>query len=445
MRYLISFLVLVSLAACSSSSSDGGGFVEPSACSNDGQKQFVLDNLYAWYLWNDLLPANINIADYATPEELVTLVTQNFGPRNATGGPLDLFSSVGSLQADQEFFGEGKFEGFGFSWRIESGDMRVVRVFGGSPIDLAGIARGHTVVTLNGRTYADIAASEGVSAFFDANDTVTFEMRRLDDSVFSENVTKAVVTIPPVPQWRTIDIGAGQPPVGYMELSTFISTADPIFDTVFAEFIAAGVKDVIIDLRYNGGGLVSTAELLGDYLGGFANANLVFSNTEFNADRAAANNRSSFFARLGNSLDTTRLIVIASRGTASASELVTNSLIPYADVWIVGDNTFGKPVGQIGLDFCEKILRPTSFRTTNADLDGDYFDGLPVDCPAADTLDVPVGDDLDPNVVAAVSIAQTGACPVAATPSGQQAIKILTESERPDLTGPPAREFANAY
>ena len=448
MRHFISLSVLVSLAACGSGSGSGSGsdsFVEPSACSNDGQKQFVLDNLYAWYLWNDLLPASLSIADYATPEELVTLVTQTYGPRSATGGPLDRFSSVGSLQADQQFFGEGKFEGFGFSWRVENNDMRIVRVFAGSPIDSAGITRGQTVLTLNGRTYTDIAANEGVSAFFDANDTVTFEMRRLDASTFSADATKAIVTIPPVPQWRAIDIGDGVPPVGYMELSTFISTADPVFDTVFADFIAAGVKDVVIDLRYNGGGLVSTAELLGDYLGGFANDGLVFSNTEFNADRAAANNSSTFFSRLGNSLDTTRFIVIASRGTASASELVTNSLIPYADVWIVGDNTFGKPVGQIGLEFCEKILRPTSFKTTNADLDGDYFDGLPVDCSAADSLDIPVGDAQDPNIVAAVSISETGACPVASLPGGQQAAKIVTETERPDLTGPPAREFANAY
>ena len=137
--------------------------------------------------------------------------------------------------------------------------------------------------------------------------------------------------------------------------------------------------------------------------------------------------------------------MIASASTASASELVTNSLIPYADVWIVGDNTYGKPVGQVGIEFCEKILRPTSFRTANADGDGDYFGGLPVDCPAADVLDIPVGADNDPNIVAAVSISETGACPVVAVPEFQQAPLMLPDVRYPDVRGNTARELAGAY
>ena len=281
--------------------------------------------------------------------------------------------------------------------------------------------------------------------FFDNNATVEFAMRELDNTTFSEPVTKDIVTITPIPQWDVIDIGAGLPPVGYMEFRTFISTADPVFDQVFADFIAAGVRDVVIDLRYNGGGLVRTAELLGDYLGAFANDGLVFSQTEFNADRAAANNSTSFFSRRANSIDITRFIVIASRSTASASELVTNSLIPYADVWIVGDNTYGKPVGQVGIEFCEKILRPTSFRTTNANGDGDYFDGLPVDCPAADVLEVPVGAPNDPNLVAALSISETGACPGVAAPEGLQAPSVMLEVRYPESRGNAARELAGAF
>ena len=85
------------------------------------------------------------------------------------------------------------------------------------------------------------------------------------------------------------------------------------------------------------------------------------------------------------SIDINRLIVIASRRTASASELVINGLDPFVTdgVYIVGDSTYGKPVGQVGLEFCDKILRPTSFKKSNAAGFGDYFDGLPVDCPAA--------------------------------------------------------------
>ena len=445
MRKLICLVAFAGLTACSGGSSLTGPQAGTAACSTDGQKQFVLDQLYTWYLWNDLLPNNINIADYATPEELVTRVTLDLGPQDANGDPIDLFSSVGSLQADQQFFGEGKFEGFGFSWRFADPaqtEFRITRTFIDSPAALGGLARGQQVLTLNGRTVADIVANEGVGTFFDNNDPINFEVQPVVGASFmTGDITKAIVTIPPIPQSRIIDAGNGVN-VGYMELATFISTADPEFDTVFASFAAAGVNDVIIDLRYNGGGLVSTAELLGDYLGGLVAQNLVFSSTEFNADRADQNSTELFELR-GNSISLSRLFIIATRGTASASELVTNGMIPHVEVVIVGDNTFGKPVGQIGLEFCDKILRPTSFKLANALGDGDYFEGLPVDCAAADDLSVPVGDALDPNMVAAMNYVNTGACPVVSSPG--QNLKPAIDRRELERPRPAHRELLDAY
>ena len=451
MQKLIYFVLFAGLTACGGGDPEAPQIgvipqIDTTECSNDYQKQFVLDNLYYWYLWNDLLPADINIADYASPEELVFEVTRNFGPQNASNQPLDLFSSVGSLDADQQFFGEGKYEGFGFSWRLENDEMRFTRVFADSPANtVGGFARTQTVVSLDGRPIAEIVANEGVNTALD-NATVTFEIRELDGTLRPPvAVTKAVVTIDPIPQWRVIDAGGGRN-IGYMELATFISTADPQFNEVFGAFRDANVSEVIVDLRYNGGGLVSTAELLGDYLGGFVAQNLTFSSTEFNADRAAQYNSFEVFSLLANSINLSQLVIIASRGTASASELVTNGMIPHVDVAIVGDNTFGKPVGQIGLEFCEKILRPTSFKLANADGYGDYFDGLPVDCPAADDLDVIVGADLDPNMVAARSYLDTGACPVAALPAGNYKVsREMPAAVQVPREGLPHRELLDAY
>jgi carboxyl-terminal processing protease len=88
-------------------------------------------------------------------------------------------------------------------------------------------------------------------------------------------------------------------------------------------------------------------------------------------------------------------------------------MIPHVNVVIVGDDTFGKPVGQIGLEFCDKILRPTAFELANADGAADYFDGLPVTpgCEVPDDLSVAVGDPQDPNMIAAMSYLNTGSCP----------------------------------
>jgi len=124
---------------------------------------------------------------------------------------------------------------------------------------------------------------------------------------------------------------------------------------------------------------------------------------------------------------------------------VTNSMEPHVEVTIVGDTTFGKPIGQVGFEFCEKILRPTAFQTVNADDFGDYFDGLPVDCAADDDLNVAVGADTDPNLVAALGYLDTGSCPVAAAPGGM--MKPATREGLPQLDrrGPPWREFADAF
>lgn len=439
MRNFLMLLLITILSACGSSGGD-------TTCTNTSQKQFVLDNMRTWYFWNDLLPDQVDISQFASPEDLLLHLT-TFSPDDGNGNPIDRFSFINSAVADAQFFGEGKFEGFGFSSKfvdVDATDLRLTRVFTDSPAFRAGLARGQRILELNGRTIVEINAAEGLGAVFGTT-PLEFTMRNVDDSEFTVTIEHDIVTINPIPQWRIIDAGSGRM-VGYLELATFISTADPVFDTVFAAFRTAGVNDVIIDLRYNGGGLVSTAELLGDYLGGDIAANLVFSHTLFNADRAS-NNSTEFFDRLGNSVSLSKLVIIATMGTASASELVTNSMDPYvvSGVTIVGDTTFGKPVGQIGIEFCGKILRPIAFQTVNVENFGDYFDGLPVDCDAADDLSVAVGVDTDPNMVAALAYLDTGACPVAAALAGPAKLDAAAAIPQLDRRGPPSREFADAF
>jgi carboxyl-terminal processing protease len=101
-------------------------------------------------------------------------------------------------------------------------------------------------------------------------------------------------------------------------------------------------------------------------------------------------------------------------------------------------------VGQIGIEFCEKILRPTSFKTVNALGEGDYFGGLPVDCAAPDDIAFAVGADDDPNLLAAMAMLETG-CPVAAAPAGQFKSQDTIVIPREHQGGRPEREFGNAY
>ncbi|MEM1264144.1 MAG: S41 family peptidase [Pseudomonadota bacterium] len=396
---------LTALAGCGGGGG-GGGLAAPvagtDACSNDAQKQFVLDQMRDVYFWNDLIPASVDLTQYATPEDVLAFLTSL--------QPLDSFSFITTVAADNALFGSGEFGGFGFSYRFENDRARFSRVFSASPAALAGFERGHEIIAIEGQTVASLGPAGLADAFgpSEVGVTRTFRNRRLDGSEYEVAVTKDTVTIDPIPQYRLIPAAGGD--VGYLEFSSFVSTAESELSAAFADFSAANITDLVLDLRYNGGGLVSIADLLGDYLGSAVAPSEVFSRTLFNANNSASNSTELFESR-ANSPSLARLVVIASGSTASASELVINSMEPHVEVVIVGADTFGKPVGQVAIDFCDRRLRPTAFETVNSLGQGQYFDGLPVDCPAPDDLDQPVGGSADPALVTALEYLQNGACP----------------------------------
>ena len=434
---VIAAFLLLGLVACSiDESNDAPPQTGTSACSIDAQKQFVLDKMRDVYFWNDDLPVAVDLATFATPEAVLEHLI--------SFQPLDHFSYIDLAAADAQFFGAGQYEGYGFSSRFEAADdLRFIRVFSSSPAGTAGFARGQRIMMLNGRTIADIEANEGTGSLFTLP-TLEFTIRRPDNTEFTSTVNAGIVTIDPLPQHRVIDRPDGTS-VGYMELVTFISTADDALSGVFETFRQAGVTDVILDLRYNGGGLVSTTELLGDFLGGGVPGNTVFSRTLFNDNNSAAN-RTALFARLAESLSLSRLVVIATERTASASELITNSMKPHVEVTIVGSTTLGKPVGQLGIEFCEKILRPTAFETVNSNEEGRYFDGLAADCPAIDDLLIPVGDNTDQNLTTALTFLETGACPAQMIgPTTLQKPRKTGDLRNSGRVGAPWREFAGAW
>jgi hypothetical protein len=415
----IMIVAALATAACGGGGGGGGGATTAppttgtADCSAAAQKEFVLARMRDVYLWADRLPADIDIADFATPEALLAEL-RSFSPNG-----VDRFSFIGSATEDAQFFGEGQFAGFGFSSRFEAeNDLRFTRVFADSPAALAGFERGQRILEIDGRTIAEIQAAEGINAAFGPSEvgvTRLFRIRELDGSEFEVSVSKDVVTIDPVPQHRIIETNAIR--AGYLEMSQFISTAegaDGPLDQAFQQFEDAFVTDLVVDLRYNGGGLVRTAELLGDYLGWGAAPGEVFSRTLFNAANAARNDE-EFFEFVDAAPVLSRIVFIATGATASASELVINGMAPHIQASIVGADTFGKPVGQTGevLDECDVILRPVAFETVNALDEGGFFDGLPDDCPAADDIRFPIGDPDDPSLQAALDVLLTGSCPAA--------------------------------
>jgi hypothetical protein len=268
-------------------------------------------------------------------------------------------------------------------------------------------------------------------------------------------VTKAEFSLDPVSdRYGAKIINDGGKQVGYLNLRTFISSADPDLRAAFANFRAQGVTEVIVDFRYNGGGLVSIAELMGDLMGG-GNVGQVFSRTTLRASKSSENS-TDLFGSQQQSIAATKIAFIGRAGTASASELVTNAFIPYLNnnMALVGGNTFGKPVGQFAFDVaaCDDRLRAVTFRTENASGQGDYYTGLasvvPNTCAANDDISAQLGDPAEASVAAALNFLAGRACtPIAGTPGVQGTLRTAPARTllQPNIPTPAQREVPGLF
>ena len=456
MQRLIVLAIALSLAACGGGGGgDGGGGGLVGACSVADEKNSILSVMEDWYFFNSPdFPGQtakyngIDLNSYATADDLLDFL--RYQPTQFDRG----FSFITTVQADQQLLGEGEFVGFGFGTKFVDSptneDLRFTRVFEGSPAAQAGFQRGFRILELDGRTIAEINQAEGVAAAFGPAEqgfTVEFLIRDTNGAEFTAQVSKATVTIDPVPPVPNRVIDFNGRPVGYINLRSFISTAEAPLDSVFSQFRAQNVRDVVIDVRYNGGGLLSVSDRLGDLLGGSAfPAGTIFTRVLYNPDRAA-NNTARAFAQLTNSLTFLDSVVFITTGSsASASELMINNLQPHTTVAVVGSLTNGKPVGQSAFDFCggTKRFRVAAFEITNALSQGRYFGGIPADCPAADDLNFPLGDENEASLAAALTRIDTGQCPpVPAVLKPESVFTYESLPLTPDST--PARVYADAF
>ncbi len=382
--------------------SGGSGSIagEPASCSIVAQNTFVQDVMLDIYLWADeVVP--VDPATVASPQEMLDVLRV----------PQDRFSFMQTIAADDAFFGSGQFVGLGFRTTITAPDeLRILDVFEGSVAENGGLARGDRILEVNGRPIEEILANEGFSASLGPAEVgVVVEMRwqTPGDLPVSGEFVKDVVTIPPVARTTVFDSPVG--PIGYILFRNFVDTAVQDLVDAFAFFEAESVSQVVMDLRYNGGGLLSVAEVLADLMGGVAAAGQIFYTLEFN-EANSFRNVSAQFKSLDQSLSLDRMVFITTGSSASASEMVINGLEPFFDVVLVGDTTFGKPVGQVAVDFCGNRLRPVSFRSVNADGTSDFFDGFPVDCAAADDIDFDLGDPAEASLAEALYYAENGMC-----------------------------------
>ncbi len=399
----------------------GGGTPTVDACGIDGQKEFALAVANDWYLWYDEM-ADVDPADYSTVNEYLLALTEPLAADGRDPG----FSFMTTVAEDEAGFTSGAFVGFGFRYGIANGNQFFISdALEGGPAFEAGFARGIEVLAIdvgNGfETIAELAA-RGVSneELFGANEAGVERSYRLqlEDGISDVTIAKRELDTPPLAGGAVLIERDGNSPVGYVHMRRFISTANDALSQAFTSFAEAGVTDLVIDLRYNGGGLVSVAENMLNMLAGQIAAGQV-SFEYFHNDKRTSENRQAFFAARNDGVTPLRIAFITSGGTASASELVINSLSPLIEVVLVGEDTLGKAVGQYAFDQpnCENRLRLVGFEIVNGEGQGGYYTGL-VDsgrftlCPAADDITAGFGDPSEDSLDVALGWLNEGVCGV---------------------------------
>ncbi|MXW74342.1 MAG: hypothetical protein F4X96_04290 [Gammaproteobacteria bacterium] len=412
-----------------------------SACTYPEARQEVLDLMQDWYYWNDepeqrARYGEIVIEDYDDLDSL--LDDLRWRPETHDRN----FSYWSSAAATDMLF-DGRAFIFGFRGRVivdvneNPLYYQVIDVYAGAPAGNAGLERGDRIVGLNGKPLDSLTVG-GIFEEFGPNEEgfeVSFEIEKQSGERRTFGMAKEEVEVPTVPEEhvRIFDTDAGK--VGYLHFRTFFGDANGRLLHEFAEFNDAGVKNLIVDLRYNGGGSVPIAYGLTTLIGGpelFEGRLTVMSRRVHNLF-ASSEDETAYFdcgvyptralaeqCRSQSAIPNVENVVfITGRGSASASELVITSLQPYENVSLVGERTYGKPVGQYGLPFCPPDRRarlgdlwPVTFATVNAEGFEDYYDGLPVTegCQVQDDLTRQLGDPQEGRLAAALRYLETGSC-----------------------------------
>ncbi len=375
--------------------------------------EFIWEGLSDYYYWEDVAPF-ISDASYESEAHRNNFIN-SFGGNHEylfysllyEYGQIDRWSWIVDDYVALENALQGIAKTKGFEFGLVYKDQSQYEIYGyvkyimpGSPADIAGLKRGDLFLEiddtpLNTQNYKELLSKSSYKLSL-----ASFVNNTLQTNGISYTLTEVEFHENPILMSKVFDINGIK--TGYLVYNGFISSYDNTLNLVFQNFIDQGVTELILDLRYNGGGSVRSAAYLSSMIYG-TNTNEIFSTSQYNAalqDYFTQEYGDGFFNNYFaetiaqsdgssipvHSLNLSRVHVIATRNTASASELVINGLRPYMDVVLIGTNTHGKYVGSFTIkDYIAQdvvnpnhtwAMQPITFKIFNAQGVSDYVNGL---------------------------------------------------------------------
>ena len=392
--------------------------------------------LRAWtnqdYLWYNEVPNTYRMADFTNPVDYFDLLkTPALTPSGKAKDRYHFTYPTAEWEAMQN---EGIDLGYGITFARNS-EPKVPRTWlvtavePGSPAEAAGLRRGDMLTRVDGIDFVNASGDAAVDAinaglFPETAGTAhrfTFERA---GAPFDVSMTGAEVRVDPVKNVKVLDTASGK--VGYLTFDTHNGVSEKQLVDAFASFKQEGVSDLVLDMRYNGGGLLYVASELAYMIAGpAATAGKVFERPQYNDKQgveAPILFRSTAYGfsspdpvRAGTALPylgLKRVTVLSTSGTCSASEAVINGLRG-ADIEVIqiGGETCGKPYGFTPVPNCGTTYFSIEFKGVNHKGFGDFADGFAPTCPVPDDLARPVGDPAEGLLAAALAYRTNNACP----------------------------------
>jgi carboxyl-terminal processing protease len=406
--FILLLLLLITAQACQKDQDDtivGSS----SSIANLEVQNFIWKGLNQYYLWQTDV-ANLADNRFANQAALDAFLTNYKVPQDLfdalrVSPTIDRFSWMVDdyVTLEQSLQGISKNNGveFGLSYKPNS----TTEVFGyvryiipGSDASTKDIRRGEIFTAVNG---TPLTTTNYQSLLFGTNDNYTLNMADYNGTTFSSNgktvqLTKTTLSENPILIKNVITVGTKK--IGYLMYNGFYADFDSQLNAAFGDFKTQGITDLVLDLRYNSGGSVRTATYLASMITGQFTGKVFAKqqwNTKINSyfETNDPNGLRNFFTdKIGstpiNSVNMSKVYILTTKSSASASELVINGLKPHINVVQIGDVTTGKNVGSVTLydspDFSatnrnpkhKYAMQPIVLKIVNSDGFGDYFNGL---------------------------------------------------------------------